>query len=257
MSVLKAICIAVSTYSILPVPRFDWTAENLRHSLCALPLVGLPIGALLLLWNWLCGLLGIGPVLFAAVAAALPVFVTGGIHLDGFCDTVDALASHQTRERKLEILKDPHVGAFAVIYVCLYLLLCFGLYSRLLSSAALPVVCVGFAFSRSLTVFSTITLPNARSSGMLAAFTNHVNRRVEIGIAACCPLACCAGMLACSISAGACCILLCGLWFFLYRRICIAQFGGATGDTTGFFLQMTELFALIGAVCGTFAEWMV
>ena len=35
--------------------------------------------------------------------------------MDGFCDTCDALASHQDRARKLEILKDSRVGAFAVL----------------------------------------------------------------------------------------------------------------------------------------------
>ena len=67
-------------------------------------------------------------VLFAAAAACLPLLITGGIHMDGFMDTVDALASHQSRERKLEILKDSACGAFAVLYCGVYLLLSFALY---------------------------------------------------------------------------------------------------------------------------------
>ena len=62
-------------------------------------MVGVVQGALLLVFSLLAQALGLGPVLFAAVAALLPLFVTGGIHLDGFCDTVDALSSHQTREK--------------------------------------------------------------------------------------------------------------------------------------------------------------
>lgn len=50
----------------------------------------------------------------------MPVWVTGGIHLDGYADTCDALASYGDREKKLEILKDPHCGAFAVIRLCSY-----------------------------------------------------------------------------------------------------------------------------------------
>lgn len=45
----------------------------------------------------------------------LPILLTGGIHMDGFMDTMDALHSYQDRERKLEILKDSHVGAFACL----------------------------------------------------------------------------------------------------------------------------------------------
>ena len=50
--------------------------------------------------------------------------------MDGLCDTADALASHQTREKKLEILKDSHTGAFAVIGCCAYLLLTFALWTQ-------------------------------------------------------------------------------------------------------------------------------
>ena len=86
------------------------------------PLVGLVQAAPLIGWVYLAQALSVGTVLFAAVAALIPLFVTGGIHLTDFCDTVDALASHQTREKKLEILKDPHTGAFAVMGCMAYLL---------------------------------------------------------------------------------------------------------------------------------------
>ncbi len=54
--------------------------------------------------------------------ALIPVWITGGIHLDGYADTCDALSSYGDREKKLEILKDPHCGAFAVIRLCSYFL---------------------------------------------------------------------------------------------------------------------------------------
>ena len=58
----------------------------------------------------------------AAGFALIPVWITGGIHLDGYADTCDALSSYGDREKKLEILKDPHCGAFAVIRLCSYFL---------------------------------------------------------------------------------------------------------------------------------------
>lgn len=68
------------------------------------------------------------PVRYAAAAALaraagfclVPVWVTGGIHLDGYADTCDALSSYGDTAKKLEILKDPHCGAFAVIRLCSY-----------------------------------------------------------------------------------------------------------------------------------------
>ena len=57
--------------------------------------------------------------------------VTGGVHVDGLLDTSDALSSWQERERRLEILKDSHAGAFAVITACAFFLIWYGAYSQL------------------------------------------------------------------------------------------------------------------------------
>ena len=123
MRVIRSLFIAFSTYSRIPVPQVAWSEENRKYSMCFFPWIGAVIG--LLMWGWLrlCGALSIGSVLKGAVGALLPILVTGGIHMDGFMDTSDALASWQSRERRLEILKDSHVGAFAVLGCAGYLLL--------------------------------------------------------------------------------------------------------------------------------------
>ena len=120
---LKSLCIAFATYSRIPTPRVGWSADALRYAICFFPLIGAVIGALEYGWLLLSELLCCGDLLRGAVAAALPLLITGGIHADGFCDTVDALSSHAERERKLEILKDSHCGAFAVIFFGLWLAL--------------------------------------------------------------------------------------------------------------------------------------
>ncbi len=99
MPVIRSLLTAFSTYSCIPVPQVEWTEENRRYSMCFFPLVGAVIG--LLLWGWLavCDAFGVGPLLRGAVAALLPLFVTGGIHMDGFMDTSDALASWQPMEK--------------------------------------------------------------------------------------------------------------------------------------------------------------
>ncbi|MBQ6212893.1 MAG: adenosylcobinamide-GDP ribazoletransferase, partial [Ruminococcus sp.] len=66
------------------------------------------IGGLLIVWRIVCDCLGIGQLLFAAGAVFLPVLVTGGIHMDGFCDVNDARASYADKEKRLEIMSDPH-----------------------------------------------------------------------------------------------------------------------------------------------------
>ena len=116
MTVLQTIAVAFAMFSAVPVPQFDWNEKNMRYSLCAFPLVGVLCGAL---WC-VCGVLPLPAAARAAGFCLVPVWVTGGIHLDGYADTCDALSSYGDREKKLEILNDPHCGAFAVIRLCSY-----------------------------------------------------------------------------------------------------------------------------------------
>ena len=122
MRLFESLLIALSTYSAVPVPQFDWNEKNMRYAICFFPAVGVLCGAALWLWAVLAQATGMSGVLFAAIAACLPILVTGGIHMDGYLDMVDALSSHQTREKKLAIMKDANCGAFAVIYGGVYLL---------------------------------------------------------------------------------------------------------------------------------------
>lgn len=250
MRLIKALCIALATYTVVPVPQFEWKEQEMRSAICFLPAAGLFCGAALYLWSLLCGLLCLPAALFAAVATALPLAVTGGIHMDGFMDTSDALASHQSRERMLAIMKDPHCGAFAVIRCCVYLLCSFGLYYAEYNSAYLIAVCIGFVLSRCLVVLSALTLPNARGGGMLAAYTEHADRSAAISVMCCVGICCVAAMLwLCGIPGvtGALAALLTFLW---YRSMAKRHFGGTTGDTSGYFLQLCELSLLLGIFMG-------
>lgn len=95
----------------------------MKYALCFFPWVGLAVGAVSAVLFWLLQQIGAGSMLRAAVLTAVPVLVTGGIHLDGYLDTMDALSSWREKQRRLEILKDPHAGAFAIIMGCLYFVL--------------------------------------------------------------------------------------------------------------------------------------
>ena len=94
--------------------------------MCFFPWVGLVIGALEFGWFHLAVWLGFGTIFRTAVLVLIPVLVTGGIHLDGLLDTADAMSSWREKERRLEILKDSHAGAFAVIIGLCYFVICFG-----------------------------------------------------------------------------------------------------------------------------------
>ena len=245
MTFFKTLLVAISTYSAIPVPQFAWDDKYMRYAICCFPAVGLFCGVGLLLWHWLWNLLGGGPVLFGAVAACLPLLLTGGIHMDGFMDTVDALASHQSRERKLEIMKDSSCGAFAVLYCGVYLLLSFGLYHAVSGSSMIGCGLL-FVLSRCLSALCAVTMPHARKAGMLHAFTAQVEKKRAVAILVILTVLTGSAMVVfapVSLVLG----LLTMVW---YRWFAKKQFGGVTGDTAGFFLQICELVMLFGIWIG-------
>ncbi len=245
---LRAIALAFSTYSRIPMPQVTWNDAAQRLSIAFLPLVGAVVGGAVWEWQVFCRGFDVGAVLFAAVASALPVWITGGIHMDGYCDTSDALASWQDKERRLEILKDPHAGAFAVIRFGVYLLVSFALTHELFSRGA-DIVFV-YPLSRCFAAINALTMPNARKDGMLAAFTQKADRRAVGFVLALFTAACLAGWVLVTFPYGMTGIALCPPVTVWYRRMAKKRFGGATGDTTGYYLQITELTLLAGLLLG-------
>lgn len=242
MTVLRSLAMAFLMYSRIPMPQVEWKEENMAYAMGFFPIVGLLEGILLLLWYLLCSALNIGALLFAAGAVLLPVAVNGGIHLDGFCDCCDALASHQSRERKLEIMKDSAAGAFAVICCCAYLILYTALWSEIERSfSAMTVLALVPVISRSLSGFGAVTFKNARTGGLLATFSKAAASKTVRVIMVLWFAAAAAAMIAAVPAAGAACVIGALAIFVYYRVSAYKQFGGITGDTAGWFLQLCEL----------------
>lgn len=235
-------------FSRVPMPKVAWKPENMRFALAALPLVGALIGALLWGWAWLCGALSVGSILFAAGMTLLPLLVSGGIHLDGFCDTVDALSSHATQERKREILKDPHTGAFAVIGVCAYFLAVFALYTELPNEKnAVLLACLIPVLSRGAGALASFGTPSD-GAGLLHTMRSSADRRAAVMIlAVLCALGV-SGMLLLSPLTGGVMALAGALCTGLTVRMAKRQFGGMSGDLAGFCIQVCELAMLCGLI---------
>ena len=250
MKLIRPLGIAISAYSIIPVPRVDWSEENMRFSLCFLPVVGAINGLLLFLWGFFCGRMDIGNILFASGATLIPILLTGGIHMDGYCDCVDALSSRRDREKMLEILKDPHIGAFAAIFCAAYLLAVFGLYSEL-GRARLPgAVCCGFILSRALAALSAVCMPSARTAGFLVSFTKAAHKKAAVISMSATAFLSSAAMIFLNPRSGAAGVVFAAAAFFWYRNMTARKFGGVTGDTTGYFIQVCELAILVGVFSG-------
>ena len=248
MHLFRALAIAISMYSKIPVPIVEWSEKNMKYAMCFFPVVGAVTGALqLLTGRILLEYTACGKLFFSIAMALIPVIVTGGIHLDGFADTVDALSSYGDREKKLQILKDPHTGAFAVIGLCVYFLADIALWSEM-TGELLPVIACSYMLSRSLSGISVVSFRAAKNSGLLKTFQDGAQKlrvRVVLILWAC---VCGGVMLYLSWKQAVIMILAALLVFLHYGRMSRKQFGGTTGDLAGYFLQICELAMLAGAV---------
>lgn len=241
--------IAFSMYSKIPMPKSDWTKENMRYVMCFFPLIGVIIGGLTWIWGYYGPQMVQSRTFYAMVLLMIPVLVTGGIHLDGLLDTSDAIHSYQPRERKLEILKDSHAGAFAIITAIVYFMVYFGLFHEL-TIEGLPVVCIGFVLSRAMGGFSIAAFPMAKNTGLAATFSDGAQKNCVRVISVFYAVVCVVLMLAYRPVTGGCAVLFAALEYVYYYRMSMREFGGITGDLAGFHMQVSELAIAAGCVVG-------
>ena len=233
------------------MPRADWEKENMKYAMCFFPWVGAVIGACVYLWCRFTGNIPVGSILYAAILTLIPIFITGGIHLDGLLDTADALSSWQTRERRLEILKDSHTGAFAIITCCMYFIAYFGFSSELFEMQKIEgigVIAIGFFLSRCLSGFSVTTFPCAKDSGLAATFANGADKKRAGKVLIAEGILAIAVIIWISIPLGIAAVVAALLTFWWYHHMSVEKFGGITGDLAGCFLQVCELMILVAVV---------
>lgn len=247
MHVLKSFVIAFSIYSKLPVPQFEWTEEDMKYMLCFFPWVGAVIGGCIYLWSYLCGIFDVGEMCHTLIGAVIPLAITGGFHADGFMDTMDAFHSYQPREKKLEILKDSHIGAFAVIMFALYGMVYMGAFSQITDKSVLRIVCSGFFLARCLSGISVVSFLPAKKDGMLYLFAGSSKKAIVKGSLVLQGIACICFMLRQSLYAGAIVTAAAFLTFAYYYDRTKKELGGITGDTAGYFILICEAGMMMAA----------
>jgi adenosylcobinamide-GDP ribazoletransferase len=247
VKILKSLLIAFSLYSRIPMPQFEWQEDEYGHAISFLPLVGLVIGAAEIgMWK-LCLYMG-APVFVKAVALCLvPLVITGGFHLDGYMDVCDALSSYSGPERSLEIMKDPHIGAFAVIGLARFgLLFLTGAYLLVYGNGEAPVYMFAllFVFVRALCGVMSLVLPKAKKDGMLAVETGH-GGSVDFTFLTFQAAASGVFIIYMNLTAGTIVFAALMCFCFYYAYLCKKKFGGVTGDTAGMFIVRGELLGLL------------
>lgn len=242
--VFRSFIMAFSMFSVIPMPRIQWKEENMRYMLAWMPAVGVAAGALQWGWLLLCDLLSFGPLPFAVGLTLFPILLTGGIHMDGFSDTVDALSSHAEPRRKREILKDPHAGAFAVLYTAGYLLLFTALCTELpRTGTAMLTLGLHQVLARALGALCSVRFPSASRSGLQHTFRDAAAKRVT-ALLTIWALLCAGALCALSLPGGIACAAVSLLCLLYLKRMSLRQFGGMSGDLAGYLITLAELLLL-------------
>lgn len=244
-----SLLMAFSLYSRIPVPQAEWNDRSMRFCICFLPLVGAVIGLVQYGLFRCLDFLQAGPVLRGTFLAFLPVFLSGGIHMDGFLDTCDAIHSWKGPEERLRILKDPHVGAFAVIGGLLYCLLAAGIWSEAASAQSVSL-CLVFVISRSLSAAAALAFPKAKKDGMLRQETDPAAKGAVTAMAAVSAAAAALMILSGGLP-GLCGVIASLAMLAFYYKTASGLFGGTTGDLAGWFLQLCELVSAAAIVLGS------
>ena len=125
---LHAFAMCQSMFCSIPAPQI-WDEKAKDKMLLFLPIVGLEIGAIWAVLAWVCNCLNLPALVTGLILCAYPYIVTGFIHLDGYMDVTDAVKSWRDLERRREILKDSHVGSFAVIGIVLLIIVQFAFFA--------------------------------------------------------------------------------------------------------------------------------
>ncbi len=256
---LKGFILAFSMYSKIPVPQVEWNQKNRRYAIAFFPFVGLTIAACTGILLYFLPVFHFSNLFISITALLLPFLLTGGIHFDGFLDTLDALSSHQEQEKKLEILKDPHVGGFACMGAVLYLLFSLAVWYDLCpffttdTANDMTVICfimLIYVISRCLSGLGILTFPKAKETGLAAAFSDDAELKPCKMILLAILFICCLLEFFLQPMLSGLLLAISVIYFFYYRLFSMKHFGGITGDLAGWFLQTLELLLLTALLIG-------
>ncbi|RTR28470.1 adenosylcobinamide-GDP ribazoletransferase [Robertmurraya yapensis] len=182
MTFLKGFLLNLQFFTSIPIRvALPMDKKHLQSSIKSFPLVGLLQGILysglvyvLIQWT---------PFSTVAIAFLLwlaTIIITGGIHLDGWMDVSDAYFSYQDQEKRLEIMKDPRIGAFGVLAVIVLLssrfLFIYEIIGSMSFASYFMVALIPF-LGKSIMGAMLVTIPSAKKEGLAAMFQEAGKRR--------------------------------------------------------------------------------
>ena len=204
------------------------------------PVVGAAIGALIGGVWWLAD--QAFPALLAAVlVVAVDLAVTGGLHADGLVDAADGLLPHATRERRLEIMRTPDVGAFGAATLGVVLLARVGAFAARPADVGLVVAL--WCTARTAVAVAPAVVPYARDEGLASALiATPASALTALAFVPATALAVVTVGWVGAAALGAAVFGAAAVLFLARRRV-----GGFTGDVLGAAIVVAETVGLVVA----------
>jgi adenosylcobinamide-GDP ribazoletransferase len=224
----------------IPVPlEVPWNAKTSRWALRAYPLIGLLIGLIPVLFIGM--ELPFSPLVQSMMIVTFFVWISGGLHLDGWMDVFDAAGSNAPLNKKWEIMKDPHVGSFGIIALIFLLGWKVVLIHELLVEEVPPLIFMLYpALARWKAAVLLTVVPAAKPSGLAYRWQQHLTGKdaVIAGVPFAAALLLSDSFLFIVAAAGA------GVFLVFYRTWIVNHFKGINGDLTGASIEGGELWTL-------------
>jgi adenosylcobinamide-GDP ribazoletransferase len=222
---------ALGLLTIFPVRYNEISARAFAYY----PLVGFVIGTLLAAAHFLFRL-GLPNLVAAVIVVALWAMLTGGLHLDGFTDACDALFAATTRERRLDILRDVHLGSFGAAGLIILLMLKTASVANAPTLAPIFLAPILGRWAMTLAVL----YPPARNDGMAVLFRAGLTRRVVFASTLMTAFVCAwFGVF------GLATFIIAFVVMLILARFAMNRLGGLTGDIYGMMCEGVEASVLV------------
>lgn len=231
----RGVILAVQFLTVLPIRmQVDWNERTARGAVLSFPFVGAVIGSLLVAQHQLLfGYVSLLVLSFSLLFSS--IFLSGGLHADGWMDCSDAYFSYRDLQRRLDIMSDSRVGAFAVLSILFLLGFRFVfMFETAAHMSLFSLFCIPL-FSRLGMTLLLLTTPLAKQTGMAAAFRQYVDHRYV-------PIIVMYGLIAFLSRETLVLFLALMLFYVAARAFAVKQFGGITGDVLGAFIEGSETF---------------
>ena len=242
---LKAFCMSFSMFCAIPTPFAHVWEDSVRSlMLVVFPFVGTVIGAIWAGAGVLMRYFGCPHLFAAAILTLLPYWLSGGIHLDGFMDCCDDVISRRPLEKKREILKDSHVGSFAVMSLSMLLLIGFAAFASFDGSENLWILVLVATASRACSAIGVSTLRPMGHSEYAGNFQKGISKGNIITLALILAFCFAIGWFAFGLC-GIVTVLATALGYVAFTAYTFRELDGFSGDVTGLGTTMAELCGVI------------